>query len=144
MRYAKYLLLLMLVPGPWILTPLFAQEPLSLKALVEEVKEKNPEILASRQRVKEKELRAKAEGYLDDPQFQIMIEDIPTERPFNLGNSMLTRYTLSQMFPFPGKLSLKQRMAIKEALMTEAQAMQKELEIVAMLKETYYEYALIT
>ena len=144
MRYAKYLLFLLLVPGPWTLTPLFAEQPLSLKALVDEVKERNPEILASRQRVKEKELRAKAEGFLDDPQFQIMIEDIPTERPFNLGNSMLTRYTISQMFPFPGKLSLKQRMAIKEALMTEAQAIQKELEIVAMLKEIYYEYALIT
>ncbi|HLF85890.1 MAG TPA: TolC family protein [Nitrospiria bacterium] len=143
MRCTKYLLILLLIPCPWILSPLFAQEPLSLKALVEEVKERNPEILSSRQRVKEKELRAKAEGYLDDPQFQIMIEDIPTERPFNLGNSMLTRYTLSQMFPFPGKLSLRQRMAMKEALMAEAQTIEKELEIVAMLKEAYYDYAFI-
>ncbi len=52
MRYAKYLLFLLLVPGPWTLTPLFAEQPLSLKALVDEVKERNPEILASRQRFK--------------------------------------------------------------------------------------------
>ncbi len=143
MRCTKCLLILLLISGNWILNPLFAQEPLSLRALVEEVKERNPEVQALRQRVKEKELRAKAEGYLDDPQFQIMIEDIPTERPFNLGNSMLTRYTLSQMFPFPGKLSLKEKMAIKETLMAVAEAKAKELEIVAMLKETYYDYAFI-
>ncbi len=143
MRCTKYLLLFLLIPCPWILSPLFAQEPLSLKALVDEVKQRNPEVQALRQRVKEKELRAKTEGYLDDPTLKIEIEDIPTERLFNIGNSMLTRYTLSQMFPFPGKLSLRQRMAIKETLMAGAEAKAKELEIVATLKETYYDYAFI-
>ena len=144
MKYAKYLLLLLLIPGFLTLTPLFAQEPLSLKAMIEEARERNPEIQAFRQRVKEKELRAKAEGALDDPLLKIEIEDIPTERPFNLGNSMLTRYTFSQMFPFPGKLSLKERMAMKEVLMASEEARWKELEIIAALKETYYDYAFIS
>lgn len=133
--------------GVSIYSPLlFAQEPLSLlslQALVEEVRERNPEIRALRNRVKAKEFKAKAEGLLDDPTFKVEIEDIPIERPLNLGDSMQTRYTLGQMLPFPGKLSLRERIAFKEALMAEAEAREKELEVIGMLKEVYYEYAFI-
>lgn len=133
--------------GVSIYSPLlFAQEPLSLlslHALVEEVRERNPEIRALRNRVQAKEFKAKAEGLLDDPTFKVEIEDIPIERPLNLGDSMLTRYSFSQMLPFPGKLSLKERIALKEALIAEAEAREKELEVIGMLKEVYYEYAFI-
>ncbi|MFZ3092115.1 MAG: TolC family protein [Nitrospirota bacterium] len=111
--------------------------------MVEEVRERNPEIRALRNRVKAKEFKAKAEGLLDDPTFKVEIEDIPIERPLNLGDSMQTRYTLGQMLPFPGKLSLRERIAFKEALMAEAEAREKELEVIGMLKEVYYEYAFI-
>lgn len=116
---------------------------ISPSALVEEVRERNPEIRALRNRVKAKEFKAKAEGLLDDPTFKVEIEDIPIERPLNLGDSMQTRYTLGQMLPFPGKLSLRERIAFKEALMAEAEAREKELEVIGMLKEVYYEYAFI-
>lgn len=122
---------------------LFAQEPLSLQALVEEARERNPEIRALRNRVQAKEFKAKAEGLPDDPTFKVEIEDIPIERPLNLGDSMQTRYSFGQMLPFPGKLSLKERIAFKEALIAEAEAREKELEVIGMLKEAYYEYAFI-
>ncbi|MBI5286341.1 MAG: TolC family protein, partial [Deltaproteobacteria bacterium] len=138
-----FLVSFLLAPGPWPLTPVFAQETLSLKTLVEEAKEKNPEIQAFRQRVKAKEFKAKVEGVLDDPTFKVEIEDIPKKEPFNLGSSMLTRYTFSQMLPFPGKLSLREKMALKEALMAGAELREKELEIITVLKEVYYEYAFI-
>lgn len=130
--------------GVFIYPPLlFAQEPLSLQALVEEVRERNPEIHALRNRVQAKEFKAKAEGLLDDPTFKVEIEDIPIERPLNMGDSMQTRYSFGQMLPFPGKLSLKERIALKEALIAEAEAREKELEVIGMLKEAYYEYAFI-
>lgn len=133
--------------GVSIYSPLlFAQEPLSLlslQALVEEVRERNPEIRALRNRVQAKEFKAKAEGLLDDPTFKVEIEDIPIERPLNLSDSMQTRYSFSQMLPFPGKLSLKERIALKEALISEVEAREKELEVIGMLKEVYYEYAFI-
>ncbi len=130
--------------GVSIYSPLlFAHEPLSLHALVEEVRERNPEIRALSNRVQAKEFKAKAEGLLDDPTFKVEIEDIPIERPLNLGDSIQTRYSFSQMLPFPGKLSLKERIALKEALISEAEAREKELEVIGMLKEVYYEYAFI-
>lgn len=122
---------------------LFAQEPLSLQALVEEARERNPEIRALRNRVQAKEFKAKAEGLPDDPTFKVEIEDIPIERPLNLSDSMQTRYSFGQMLPFPGKLSLRERIALKEAMIAEAEAREKELEVIGMLKEAYYEYAFI-
>src|SRR3989337_2109891 len=121
----------------------FAQETVSLSSLIEEAKKNNPEILAYQKRVKAKEHRAKVEGALDDPQLKVEIEDIPRDKPFSLGDSMQTRYTFSQMLPFPGKLSLKQKAAMKEVLMAASEAENKEREIITMLKEAYINYAFL-
>ena len=121
----------------------FAQETVSLSSLIEEAKKNNPEILAYQKRVKAKEHRAKVEGILDDPQLKVEIEDIPKDKPFNLGDSMQTRYTFSQMLPFPGKLSLRQKAALKEVLMAASEAKNKEIEVITMLKQAYFDYAYI-
>ncbi|MBI3752593.1 MAG: TolC family protein [Deltaproteobacteria bacterium] len=120
-----------------------ASETTTLSSLIDEAKKNNPEILAYQKRVKAKEARANIEGILDDPQLKVEIEDIPGGRPFNLGDSMQTRYTFSQTLPFPGKLSLKQKAAAKEVLMAESEAKNKKLEIVTMLKEAYFDYAFL-
>jgi len=138
-----YLLCLLLTLYCLLLTVSYAQETVSLSSIVEEARINNPELQALREKVKAREFAAKVEGVLDDPTFKVEIEDIPEDKPFNLGDSMQTRYTFSQMFPFPGKLSLKQRIALKEALITEAEFKDKELEITAMIKDSYYEYAFI-
>src|SRR3989338_5256279 len=91
-----------------LLTVSYAQETVSLSSIIEEARINNPELQALREKVKAREFAAKVEGVLDDPTFKVEIEDIPEDKPFNLGDSMQTRYTFSQMFPFPGKLSLKQ------------------------------------
>ncbi len=119
----------------------FAAETVSLSSLIEEAKKNNPEILAYQKRVKAKEHRAKIEGVIDDPQFKVEVMDIPGDKPFNLGDSMQTRYTFSQMFPFPGKLSLKQKTAMKEVFMAASEARNRELAIVTMFKEAYFDYA---
>ncbi|MBI5328035.1 MAG: TolC family protein [Deltaproteobacteria bacterium] len=123
--------------------PTFAADTVSLSSLIDEAKKNNPEIQAYQKRIKAKEHRAKVEGVLDDPQFKVEVMDIPGDKPFNLGDSMQTRYTLSQMFPFPGKLSLKQKAAMKEVLMAASEAANKELEVVSMLKQAYFDYAYI-
>ncbi|MDP2689987.1 MAG: hypothetical protein Q8P48_07730, partial [Deltaproteobacteria bacterium] len=89
----------------------FAGEPVSLKPLLEEARANNPEIKAFEERTRAREARAEAEGVLDDPTLKIEMEDLDKSRPLEIapGNAMLTRYTISQMFPFPGKLSLKER-----------------------------------
>ncbi|MBI3755674.1 MAG: TolC family protein [Deltaproteobacteria bacterium] len=120
-----------------------ASEPVSLSSLIDEAKKNNPEILAYQKRVTAKEHRARVEGVLDDPTLKVEIEDIPKDKPFSLGDAMQTRYTFSQSFPFPGKLSLKQKAAAKEVLMAESEARNKELEIITMLKQAYFDYAYV-
>ena len=70
--------------------------------------------------------------------------DLSKENPFPTpGNAMQTRYEISQMFPYPGKLSLEKRMALLEVLMTDSEVKVKELETIAMVKEAFYEYMLL-
>lgn len=144
----SYFLLLNLLFAACCLLPgsAFAQETLSLKDIVAEARSNNPEIQAMRQNVKAKEARVKAEGILDDPTLKIEMEDLSKDHPLNLspGNAMLTRYTISQMFPYPGKLSLQRRVALTEVLMAEAELKAKELDIATMVKEAYYEHLFIS
>lgn len=127
------------------LPPAMAEDKLVLGELVERARRSNPELIALREAALSAEAGARAEGRLDDPTLKIELEDLSTARPLEAGpgNAMMTRYTISQMFPFPGKLSLKERMAGKEAQAARTGIGSRELEVVAMVKEAYFEYAFI-
>lgn len=116
---------------------------LTLSQAVKETLDNNPELNSLREEAKAGMERAKAEGYLDDPVLRVMLEEIPKDKPFDItpDNAMATRYTLSQMLPYPGKLGLKQAIASKEALILNARVSALELEKVFMAKEAYYDYA---
>lgn len=143
----SYFLLLNLLFATCYLLPdsSFAGETLSLKDLLAEARSSNPEIQAMRQNVKAKEARARVEGILDDPVFQIEMMDLSKEDPIpGPGKAMQTKYRISQMFPYPGKLSLQRQAALAETLMAEAELKAKDLEITTMVKEAYYEYLFIS
>jgi len=123
----------------------FAEERLDLGALLNEALSNNPELKAMRERVNALDSRSKAEGTLDDPTLKIELEDLSTDRPLDISpdDAMLTRYTFSQMFPFPGKRGLRERIAGKEAWAARAELTSRELEISFMLKEAFFEYAFL-
>lgn len=127
-------------------SPSCADEPLTLVGLLEEARANNPELRVFKERAGAKESRAGAEGALDDPTLKVEMMDLSKSYPLNIapGNAMLTRYTVSQMFPFPGKLSLKEKIAMKEALSARAELAAKGLEIENSVKEAYFEYAFLT
>lgn len=149
MRVQAFILLLtscfLLLTSLLISLPVFAQETLSLRGLIEEAKNNNPELQALRRNIKAKEAKARAEGVLDDPSFRIEMMDLSKENPFPTpGNAMQTKYGISQMFPYPGKRSLQKDIALKEVLMAEVEVKVRELEIVTMVKDAYYEYLLLS
>lgn len=121
-----------------------AEDIVTLQSLLEEAKE-NPELKSISELVKANEARAKVEGALEDPNLKIEMEDLSRTHPLNIapGNTMLTRYTISQAFPFPGKLSLKEKIALKEASASRSEFNAKELEIRSMIKEAYFDYAFL-
>ena len=131
----------------FFLNPPFAGavETLALKPLLEEAKANNLELRAFTEKLKATEARAKVEGALDDPTLKVELEDLQRERPLRISprDAMLTRYTISQMFPFPGKLSLKEKIALKEAAAAREELRSKELEILTLVKESYFDYAFL-
>lgn len=148
MRYLSFIFLLILLPATLCPLPVsfaVAQDTLTLKRVIEEAKLNNPSIQALRQNMKAKEAGARAEGILDDPRLKIEMMDLSKENPFPIpGNAMQTRYEVSQMLPYPGKLQLERRIALLEVMMSEAELQSKELETITMVKEAYYEYLLLT
>lgn len=122
-----------------------AGQRLDLDELLNRAKKENPELSALREAAQAMEAGARAQGRLDDPTLKVEFEDLSTRRPLEIGpgHSMLTRYTVSQMFPFPGKLSLRERMAGKEAQAARLEAGSRELDIASMVKEAYFEYAFL-
>jgi outer membrane protein TolC len=121
-----------------------ASDTLSLKKLLDEARANNFEIRVARERVRAKEARAGYEGALEDPVLKIEVEEIDVDRPFDLSsdNAMLTRYTLSQEIPFPGKRALKKKTAVSEANGERARFKARELDVALMVKEAYYDYSL--
>lgn len=148
MRYLYLLFLLILLPATLYPLPVsfaIAQDSLSLKQIIEEVKLNNPSIQALRQNMKARESRARAVGILDDPILKIEMMDLSKDNPVPTpGNAMQTRYEVSQMLPYPGKLRLERQIALSEVMMSESEVQSKELETITMVKEAYYEYLLLT
>lgn len=117
-----------------------ASERSSLQTLIKVAIVNNPEIKAYRARYIARKARVKAEGMLDDPSLKMEMMEIPQDSPFNVGKSTVTKLTVSQVFPFPGKLSLKEEVALKQSLVAEAELRDKELDIIKKVKDAYYNY----
>src|SRR3990167_8250159 len=79
--------------------------PLLLEEVLREVIERNPDILAAKEKeraVGERVVQARA---FEDPQIAVTQWSIPSN--FSVGNADETWYTLSQSFPFFGKRGLR-------------------------------------
>ena len=116
-------------------------ELLDLPALLEEARHVNPEILAARKRWEA--LRAKipqATG-LPAPRVGIEVEEIP--RGTVRVNQATLIYQLIQALPFPGKLSLRGQVAVKEAQQAAMAFKQVEWDVTALLTSTYDELWLL-
>src|SRR2546422_3857919 len=114
-----------------------SSEPLALDAVVTEALERNPEIQAARQRWRAAQERAPQARALDDPEFKIELFNYPNRLyPDSMANTI---FGLSQRFPFPGKLGLKESLVIKEAEMAAALLRAKEREVASQVKTAYYE-----
>ncbi len=112
-------------------------EPLRVDALVAEALKQNPEIEAARQRWRASQERAPQARTLDDPEFKVELFNYPNR--LNPDASANTIFGLSQRFPFPGKLGLKESLAVNEADMAASLLRAKEREVTAQVKTAYYE-----
>lgn len=137
----KRLFILLLV-STFILQPgfLYAQESLSLDTLIKEAQTNNPDILASKKRWEASLARVPQAKSLDNPTVGLTFEKIP-RGTLKLDRTMSEDRMLSitQMFPFFGKLPLKGKIALVESQMFASEYKNKELEIINELKNAYYD-----
>lgn len=110
---------------------------LGLSGLIQEVLAQNPEIQAARQHWTAVSQRITQARSLDDPTLSVQWWNAPES--FNLGQSANTIIGLSQRFPFPGKLALKEEVATRSAEITEQALRAKGRELIARVKQAYFE-----
>ncbi len=125
-----------------LFTPLVFAEELKLQELINEALKNNPEILASEARVSASRYRIPQEKSLPDPMFMFGYQNEGTRDLYTFGDEMAVdsqwMFSASQMFPFPGKLSLKGEMAQKDAESQAASSDSIRLKTIARVKELYY------
>jgi len=137
LRRLLFVIMGMLSLVPVSAVPEAAAEPLRLNAVVTEALAQNPAIQAAHHRWQAAQERAPQARALDDPEFKIELWNTPEN--LDVTRTDNTIFGLSQRFPFPGKLGLKESLAVKEAEMAAAQLRAKEREVAAQAKSAYYE-----
>lgn len=120
--------------------PLYSQETLSLDSLIKEARENNPEILAAKKRWEASLARVPQAKSLDNPTIALEFEKIPR------GTLKLDRVMpddrmllINQALPWFGKLPLKKKIAVVEFQMAVSEHKNKELEIINMVKNAYFD-----
>ena len=120
-----------------------ADDVVTLDSLVLEALESNPELRAARAKWEASQKRPKQEGTLPDPMIGVDWQNVTfdsitlDEAP----NSML-RFSVSQEIPFPGKLSLREKIASIYADAEGKSYQASARKIVADLKSAYYDWQL--
>ena len=110
---------------------------LVLPELIQEVLARNPELVAARKQWEAATNRIPQARSLDDPILSVQLWNFP--QSFNVTRSDNSIFGLSQNLPFPGKRALKGDVASRLADMTEQAVRAKERELVARLKQAYYD-----
>ena len=116
----------------------------TLKQLVAEALQNNPEVRAARREHEAASQRIAPAGALDDPMLEAGVLNVPT-RSFSFSREEMTMKMLglTQRFPYPGRRGLKREVAEKDAEAV-GHAYQETVNRVAReLKVVYFDLALV-
>ena len=105
----------------------------------------NPELKSSQARWEMFRNRVAQARSLDDPMVMFKIQNGLVNSPFNFNRDGMTQKVIgvSQQLPFWGKRGLKGEIAASDAESYRWQAEERKLELVRMVKETYYRIYLV-
>jgi outer membrane protein TolC len=113
---------------------------LSLQTLIEEALANNHDILAAETKWQAATYRIDQATTLPDPMVMVGYQNEGWNNyTFGKDQGSQWMYSLSQMFPFPGKRGLKGEMATRDAESNEAIYRAQRLRTVAAVKELYYD-----
>jgi outer membrane protein TolC len=118
-------------------------QELILSGLIDEALRNSPELLVSETRVSASKYKIPQAKSLPDPMFMFGYQNEGFNR-FTLGEEpdAYGMFSLSQMFLYPGKQSLKGEMATKDMESLNAMHKATQLKVVATVKQLYYDLSL--
>lgn len=120
----------------------FADE-LNLQELIDEAMKNSPEVLVVESKAAAAGFRIPQAESLSDPMFMFGYKNDGTRDLYSFNKEMAKgsewMFSVSQMFPYPGKLSLKGRMASSDTDSLKAVSDSIRLKTTARVKELYYE-----
>jgi len=133
-----------------IAVPVFAaEETLKLPDLIREALKSNPEIHVAEARANASTHKIPQATSLADPMVMMGYENEGTDSLYTFGRETKGMpadsrwmFSLSQMFPYPGKLALKGEMATRDAESLKAMADATKLATEVRVKELYYDLLL--
>jgi len=126
-------------PSAWALEE--RASAISLPTLLAQALRDNPDLLAARKRWEAAQAKVPLAKALPAPKIGVEWENIPRGGlKFNQAELM---YQLIQSLPFPGKLSLRHQVAVKEAQMAAMQFKQTEWDVLSQVKASYADLFLL-
>jgi len=114
------------------------EERINLDKLIAEALKNNPELQAARYFWEAAKVRIPQARAFEDPQFNMMFYSVPGGNGNPIGPNT-SFYRISQMFPFPGKRGLREKIAEKSAEQAWEFYKVKELEIITNVKLIFYD-----
>jgi outer membrane protein TolC len=116
------------------------ESPLNLDELIAEGLRSSPEILAAQARAEAAGYRISQAKSLPDPMFMFGYQNEGFQRlTIGEAENAMGMFSLSQMFPFSGKRTLKGEMAARDAESAAAMYQAGRLRVVSRIKELYFD-----
>jgi outer membrane protein TolC len=113
----------------------------ALDSLIALARRANPAIHAATARVRAARARIGPAGARPDPMLMAGVRNLPISQPGFSDFMTMKMIGISQTFPFPGKRSLRTRVATNEANVARAALEAARLEVTTKVKAVYYELA---
>jgi outer membrane protein, heavy metal efflux system len=110
-----------------------------LDFFVNQALQNNPEYLSAKAKMRAAQLQIQQAGALPDPNLGISVMNLPVNS-FEFNQEPMTgkKLSLMQMFPFPGKLGIKEDMAEFQAQVVEQQVEELKNQLIKQVKLSYY------
>ena len=122
---------------------LLAEESGTLDSFVQEALQNNPEIKAAKARWGASTKRPSQEGTLPDPMIGVDWQNVSFDSiTLDDDPDSMLRFSFEQDIPFPGKLSLKKKIAARDSEAEEKSYRATERRVIADLKASYYDWYL--
>jgi cobalt-zinc-cadmium efflux system outer membrane protein len=110
-----------------------------LDALVRMALERNPSLAAARSAFDAAAAHIPIAGSPPDPLFGFRLKDLPTTFSFTRENATEKQIEFAQAYPFPGKLTVKEDIARRDAEVVRTRVFGSRAELVAQVRTTFAE-----